>query len=121
MNRYRNGVKIMDRKEFQKHVRKSKYIAGPKSEDYYIPVRLTKTTYTKNMDKVEKSKPVKTYKLKSLELHNLGMNNLVPPDTLISCTGESKVIPFNDMSNSSSNNTYLKWDDIYDENNNLKS
>ena len=121
MTRYRNGVKIMERKEFQKHVRKSKYVAGPKSEDYYIPVRLTKTTYTKNMDKVEKSKPVKTYKLKSSELHNLGMNNLVPPDTLISCTGESKVIPFNDMNTPSSKNTYLKWDDIYDENNNLKS
>lgn len=110
MSKYSNGGKLMDRKEFQKHIRKSKYAAGPKSEDYYVPIYLSRTVYTKAGDRVEKNKRVKTYKLKSSELYNLGMNNIVSCDDLKSCTGNSKVIPFNDNKDGEK---WTSWEDIY--------
>ena len=102
--------KLMDRKEFQRHLRKSKYVAGPKSSDYYIPVYLTKTEYTKAGDKIDKSKRVKTYKLKSTELYSLGMDNIVSADDLKGYTGNSKVIPFNE--NTSPQEKWTTWDDV---------
>lgn len=110
MSKYSNGGKLMDRKEFQKHIRKSKYAAGPKSEDYYVPIYLSRTVYTKSGDRVEKNKRVKTYKLKSSELYNLGMNNIVSGDDLKNCTGNSKVIPLN---NNKEGEKWTSWKDIY--------
>lgn len=110
ISKYTNGGKLMDRKEFQRHLRKSKYVAGPKSSDYYIPVYLTKTEYTKAGDKIDKSKRVKTYKLKSTELYSLGMDNIVSADDLKGYTGNSKVIPFNE--NTSPQEKWTTWDDV---------
>ena len=110
ISKYSNDGKLMNRKEFQKHLRKSKYVAGSKSSEYYISTRLNKTTYTKNFDKVEKSKPVNTYKLKSAELYSLGMNNIVSDDDLRGCTGNTKVIPFND---NKEKEKWTSWTDIY--------
>lgn len=110
MSKYSNGGKLMDRKEFQKHLRKSKYVAGPKSSDYYVPIYLSKVAYTKGGERVEKNKRVKTYKLKSSELYRLGMNNIVSDDDLKGCTGNSKVIPFND---NKEREKWTSWTDIY--------
>ena len=115
ISRYASNVRLMDRKEFQKHIRKSKYIYGSNSSEYYVNTRFAKTTYTKDMHKVEKNKGVKAYKLKASELYSLGMTNIIPDDCIGGSLKDSKVIPFAETTTDPNDERWVTYDDIQKE------